>query len=79
MIEAIIALPSKLFYGTGIPAAIVIFNKNKPEDHKNKIIIIDAEQDFEEGKNQNRLRKKDIEKLFPHLKVIEILKNMLGL
>ena len=63
LIEAIIALPAKLFYGTGIPAAIVIFNKNKPENHKNKIIIIDAEQDFEEGKNQNRLRKKDIEKM----------------
>lgn len=63
LIEAIIALPAKLFYGTGIPAAIVIFNKNKPEAHKNKILIIDAEQDYEEGKNQNRLRKKDIEKM----------------
>ena len=63
LIEAIIALPAKLFYGTGIPAAIVIFNKNKPESHKNKILIIDAEQDYEEGKNQNRLRKKDIEKM----------------
>lgn len=63
LIEAIIALPAKLFYGTGIPAAIVIFNKNKPENHKNKILIIDAEKDFEEGKNQNRLRKKDIEKI----------------
>ncbi|MFA6973489.1 MAG: type I restriction-modification system subunit M [Parcubacteria group bacterium] len=63
LIEAIIALPAKLFYGTGIPVAIVIFNKNKPAAHKNKIIIIDAEQDFEEGKNQNRLRKKDIEKI----------------
>ncbi len=63
LIEAIIALPPKLFYGTGIPAAIVIFNKNKPEEHKNKILIIDAEKDFEEGKNQNRLRKKDIEKI----------------
>lgn len=63
LIEAIIALPAKLFYGTGIPAAIVIFNKNKPESHKNKILIIDAEKDFEEGKNQNRLRKKDIEKI----------------
>ncbi|HWA32310.1 MAG TPA: type I restriction-modification system subunit M [Candidatus Paceibacterota bacterium] len=63
LIEAIIALPAKLFYGTGIPAAIVIFNKNKPEAHKNKILIIDAEQDFEEGKNQNRLRNKDIEKI----------------
>lgn len=63
LIEAIIALPAKLFYGTGIPAAIVIFNKNKPESHKNKILIVDAEQDYEEGKNQNRLRKKDIEKM----------------
>ncbi len=63
LIEAIIALPAKLFYGTGIPAAIVIFNKNKSESHKNKILIIDAEQDYEEGKNQNRLRKKDIEKI----------------
>ncbi len=63
LIEAIIALPAKLFYGTGIPAAIVIFNKNKPENHKDKILIIDAEQDYEEGKNQNRLRKKDIEKM----------------
>lgn len=63
LIEAIIALPAKLFYGTGIPAAIVIFNKNKPENHKNKILIVDAEKDYEEGKNQNRLRKKDIEKI----------------
>src|SRR3989338_7635908 len=63
LIEAIIALPAKLFFGTGIPAAIVILNKNKPENHKNKIIIIDAEQDYEEGKNQNRLRIKDIEKI----------------
>jgi type I restriction enzyme M protein len=37
--------------------------KNKPESHKNKILIVDAEQDYEEGKNQNRLRKKDIEKM----------------
>ncbi len=63
LIEAIIALPAKLFYGTGIPAAIVIFNRNKPENHKNKILIIDAEQDYEEGKNQNRLRKADIGKI----------------
>jgi len=63
LIEAVIALPAKLFYGTGIPAAIVIFNKNKPESHKNKILIIDAEQDYEEGKNQNRLRKADVGKV----------------
>ena len=63
LIEAVIALPAKLFYGTGIPAAVVIFNNNKPEERKSKILIIDAEKDFEEGKNQNRLRKRDIEKI----------------
>lgn len=63
LIEAVIALPSKLFYGTGIPAAILIFNKNKPESHKNKVLIIDAEKDFLEGKNQNSLRPQDINKI----------------
>jgi type I restriction enzyme M protein len=60
-VEAIVALPPKLFYGTGIPAAILILNKNKPTDRRNKIIIVDAENDFEAGKNQNRLRKDDID------------------
>jgi type I restriction enzyme M protein len=63
LVEAIIALPSKLFYGTGIPAAIVILNKNKPEAKKGKVLIIDAEKDFQEGKNQNSLRPQDINKI----------------
>jgi len=63
LIDAIVALPSKLFYGTGIPAAILILNKNKPEQKKNKILIIDAEKDFLEGKNQNSLRPQDISKI----------------
>jgi len=63
LIEAVIALPAKLFYGTGIPAAIIIFNRNKPESHKNKVLIIDAEKDFSEGKNQNALRVQDIHKI----------------
>ncbi len=63
IIDTIISLPSKLFYGTGIPAAVIVFNKNKPEIHKNKILFIDAEKDYLEGKNQNTLRKQDIEKI----------------
>lgn len=63
LIEAVVALPSKLFYGTGIPAAILILNKNKPENKKNKVLIIDAEKDFLEGKNQNSLRPQDINKV----------------
>ncbi|KKQ83139.1 MAG: Type I restriction-modification system, M subunit, partial [Candidatus Daviesbacteria bacterium GW2011_GWF2_38_7] len=56
-------LPPKLFYGTGIPAAILIFNRNKLENKKGKVLIIDAERDFLEGKNQNTLRKQDIDKI----------------
>lgn len=63
LLEAVIALPAKLFYGTGIPAAILIFNRNKPEHKKGKVLIIDAEHDYLEGKNQNTLRKQDIEKI----------------
>ncbi len=63
LVEAVIALPSKLFYGTGIPAIILILNKNKSENKKNKVLIIDAEKDFLEGKNQNTLRPQDISKI----------------
>jgi type I restriction enzyme M protein len=47
----------------GIPVAILILNKNKPENKKNKVLIIDAEKDFVEGKNQNALRPQDINKI----------------
>lgn len=60
-IEAIIGLPSALFYNTGIPACVLILNKQKPENLKNKVIIIDASREFAEGKNQNSLRSEDIE------------------
>lgn len=58
LLEAVIGLPANLFFGTGIPAAILIFNKGK---QKNKdILFIDASKEFENGKNQNKLRDKDI-------------------
>jgi len=63
LVEAIVALPPKLFYGTGIPAVVLILNKNKAEDKKNKVLIIDAEKDFQEGKNQNTLRPQDVNKI----------------
>lgn len=63
LIEAVIALPPKLFYGTGIPAVVVVLNKNKTENKKNKVLIIDAEKDFQEGKNQNNLQPQDVNKI----------------
>ena len=61
LLEAVIGLPANLFFGTGIPAAILIFNKGKG-DNRN-ILFIDASERYESGKNQNKLREKDIEEI----------------
>lgn len=58
ILEAVIGLPANLFFGTGIPAAIVIFNKGKKDKN---VLFIDASKEFENGKNQNKLRLQDIE------------------
>lgn len=63
IIEAIIGLPQNIFYGTGIPAAIIIINKNKEESKRNKILFIDASNDFVKDGNKNKLREKDIMKI----------------
>lgn len=63
IIEAIIGLPPKLFYGTGIPASIIIINKNKPVQNRNSIQFINADAEFEESKKQYRLRPQDLEKI----------------
>lgn len=58
LLEAVIGLPANLFFGTGIPAAIAIFNKGKKTDN---VLFIDASKEYESGKNQNKLRPEDIE------------------
>ncbi len=63
LIEAIIGLPEKLFYNTGIPASIIIINKSKPEHLKNRVIFIDASNEYKEAKNQNSLTPENIEKV----------------
>ncbi|MGA9994528.1 MAG: N-6 DNA methylase, partial [Pyrinomonadaceae bacterium] len=74
LIEAIISLPPALFYGTGIPACVLVINKDKPDDLRDKILFINADREFAEGKNQNKLRPEDIEKIdwvFTHKREIE--------
>jgi type I restriction enzyme M protein len=71
LIEAIVGLPANLFFGTGIPAAIIIFNKGKKTKD---ILFIDASRDYEDVKKQSRLREKDIEKIvktFKQFKTVE--------
>ena len=61
LLEAVIGLPANLFFGTGIPAAILIFSKGKGENKD--VLFIDASQDYEGGKNQNKLRSQDIRQI----------------
>lgn len=63
LIEAIVGLPSALFYNTGIPACVLILNKNKPKALKGKLIIINASRDCLEGKAQNSLRPEDLTRI----------------
>ncbi|HGH3342111.1 TPA: N-6 DNA methylase [Klebsiella aerogenes] len=63
LIEAVIGLPPSLFFNTGISAAIILINKAKPAALKDKVIFIDASSDYEDGKNMNYLREKDIKKI----------------
>ncbi|EOG6954350.1 type I restriction-modification system subunit M [Yersinia ruckeri] len=60
LLDAVIGLPEKLFYGTGIPAAILIFKKQKVDDN---VLFIDASREFEPGKNQNQLSQENIAKI----------------
>ncbi|MEC4036818.1 type I restriction-modification system subunit M [Myroides odoratimimus] len=59
-IDAIIGLPSNLFYSTGIPVCIIVLKKCKKEDD---VLVINASDYFEKGKRQNFLRDTDIEKI----------------
>lgn len=60
LLDAVIGLPEKLFYGTGIPAAILIFKKEKIDDN---VLFIDASREFKSGKNQNQLSEDNIAKI----------------
>lgn len=61
LLEAVVGLPANLFYGTGIPATILIFNRAKGDNQD--ILFLDASQGYESSTNQNRLRDQDIDKI----------------
>lgn len=63
LIDAVIGLPSNLFYGTGIPAAVLIMSRVKPAGRRGKVLFINASTEFREGKAQNYLRDQDVKKI----------------
>jgi len=68
VIEGIIALPGKLFYGTSIPGCVLILNRNKPKERKDKIIFIYAAKEYKELKNRNDLEDRHLEHIVKRFK-----------
>ncbi|MCB2226713.1 MAG: type I restriction-modification system subunit M [Desulfarculaceae bacterium] len=60
LLDAVIGLPEKLFYGTGIPAAILVFRKKKKDK---SVLFIDASREYKDGKNQNLLTEENLAKI----------------
>lgn len=60
LLDCVIGLPEKLFYGTGIPAAILILRKGKADKD---VLFIDASREFKSGKNQNQLTREHLDKI----------------
>jgi type I restriction enzyme M protein len=63
ILEAVIGLPSNLFYGTGIPACILVLRKSKPTERQGKVLFINADAEFFSGRAQNYLLPEHIEKI----------------
>jgi type I restriction enzyme M protein len=68
LLDTVIGLPEKLFFGTGIPAAILLFKKNKTDKN---VLFIDASREFKSGKNQNQLTPDNIQKIIDTYKARE--------
>lgn len=64
LLEAVIGLGPNIFYGAGISACILIFRAQKKKDRKNKVLFIDASDQYREGRAQNYLEDEHITKIF---------------
>lgn len=63
LLDAVIGLPANLFYGTNIPTCVLVFKGRESRGDNKDILFIDASNDFEKGKNQNKLTSENIEKI----------------
>lgn len=74
-LDAVIGLPANLFFGTGIPAALMIFDKSRKPQGKDDVLFIDASREFEQATNQNKLRDQDIEKIVETFKTRQVVEK----
>jgi type I restriction enzyme M protein len=63
LVEGVIGLADNLFYGTGIPAAILFINRNKPKSHKRKVLLINGTAEVVDGRNQNHLSEANVNRM----------------
>jgi len=63
LLSGVVGLPSNLFYGAGIPAALIVFDKSRTPGGKDPVFFIDVSKDFQQGTNQNRLGKEHIDRI----------------
>lgn len=73
LIEGVIGLGPQLFYGTGIPACILVLRSlgSKPAERKGKVLFINADRDYREGRAQNYLEPEHIEKIVSAYRAFE--------
>jgi len=63
LVEAVIGLSPNLFYGTGIPACVLLINKAKAAERKGKVLFVNGAEEMVEGKNQNSLSEENVRRL----------------
>ena len=64
LLEAVIGLGQNLFYGTTLAACVCIFRLQKDEQHKGRVLFIDASGLFKKGKNQNELLPEHVDQIY---------------
>ncbi len=63
LVEGVIGLAPNLFYGTGIPACVLVINRDKPADRRGKVFFVNGAEEMVEGKNQNALSEENVARL----------------
>jgi type I restriction enzyme M protein len=66
VIDAVISLPLNVFYGAGVPACLLILRKQRPAEHRDKLLLIYAARHFRELSAQNELRPQDVMRILVH-------------
>ena len=64
--DAVIGLPLNIFYGAGVPACLLLMSKNRPEERRDKVLLIYAARHYRELSNQNQLRPQDVMRILVH-------------